>query len=132
MRIAEAAFITSLASAFSVGAPAQGLHALRPVAGWKCMKLNLSEQQSMDPTVHVLERTGPSAQSAVGGWAPITVAVPSPPVSTNGFLQVLRPNGKRLWISDRDVVVWKSLADPSARCVPAYMSNGTIGFDYSK
>ena len=116
----------------SSGAWGQGLRAVKPVPGWQCMKLNLTEQQSMDPSVHVLERRGPSAQSPVGGWAPITVAVPSPAVSNNGFLPVLRPNGQRLWISDRDVVKWASVSDPTARCVPSFMSNGIIGFDYPR
>ena len=50
-------------SFIAIGASAQGLHAVKPLGGWTCMKLNLSQKQSLDPSVHVVVRhTEPQPQ----------------------------------------------------------------------
>lgn len=114
----------------SFGACAQGLHAQRPLDGWTCMKLNLSERQSLDPSVHVPVRSQPAATASQAGWAAMTVAVRDPVHEVNGFIEMLTSNEKHVWIARNDVVEWSSLADPSARCVPSVMSNGKLGFAY--
>ena len=109
---------------------AQGFHAVGPAPGWACMGLNLTEQQSLDPTVHVVVRQQPSESAPVAGWAPITVAIRSPNHPVNGFAEMLRPNGQHVWIPEADLRPWSSKADPTARCVPSIMSNSTYGFSY--
>jgi hypothetical protein len=114
----------------SAGASAQGLHAVKPLSGWACMKLNLSEKQSLDSSVRVPVRADPEAGAAEAGWAAMTVAVRSPLHEVNGFQEMLFPNGSLVWIASKDVVPWSSVADPTARCVPSMMSNGKPGFAY--
>jgi hypothetical protein len=125
--------ITGLVLACSIiatGASAQGLHAVKPLGGWTCMKLNLSEKQSLDPSVHVIVRAGPGADAPEAGWAAMTVAVRLPIRDVNGFEEMLFPNGKRVWIAAKSLSPWSSVADPAARCVPSIMSNGKPGFAY--
>ena len=126
-------FVIGLAALVSV-APAslkaQGFHASRPAQGWRCMMLNLSEQQSLDPTVHVPVFSQPSSSARSVGWAPMTGAIREPGGSVNGFAEMLRPNGQQVWIRKADLRPWRSLADPTAKCVPSVMSNGTYGFAY--
>ena len=117
-------------SLITTGAYAQGLHAVKPLSGWACMKLNLSEQQSLDPSVHVVVRTAPDASAPNAGWAAMTVAIRSPAHDVNGFQEMLFPNGKHVWIASKDLAPWSSVADPAARCVPSMMSNGRPGFAY--
>ena len=83
-------------SFIAIGASAQGLHAVKPLGGWTCMKLNLSQKQSLDPSVHVVVRAGPRADAPELGWAAMTVAVRSPVHKVNGFEELLFPNGKRI------------------------------------
>jgi hypothetical protein len=121
----------ALACSFvAFGAAAQGLHAVKPLTGWACMKLNLSEKQSLDPSVHVPVRDTPDANAPAAGWAAMTVAVRSPTHDVNGFQEMLFPNGKHVWIASKDLTQWSSLADPTARCVPSMLSNGKPGFAY--
>ena len=109
---------------------AQDFHSARPAQGWGCMMLNLTEQQSLDPTVHVPVFSQPSPSARSVGWAPMTVAVRRPGRSVDGFTEMLRPNGQHVWIRETDLRPWKSLADPTAKCVPSIMSNGSYGFAY--
>jgi hypothetical protein len=117
-------------SFIAIGASAQGLHAVKPLSGWTCMKLNLSQKQSLDPSVHVIVRAGPRADAPEAGWAAMTVAVRSPVHEVNGFEEMLFPNGKRVWIASKSLSPWSSVADPTAHCVPSLMSNGKPGFAY--
>ena len=117
-------------SFIAIGASAQGLHAVKPLGGWTCMKLNLSQKQSLDPSVHVVVRAGPRADAPEVGWAAMTVAVRSPVHKVNGFEELLFPNGKLVWIASQSLSPWSSVADPAARCVPSMMSNGKPGFAY--
>jgi hypothetical protein len=114
----------------ATSASAQGLRAVKPLDGWACMKLNLSEQQSLDPSVHISVRAAPNASAAQAGSAAMTVAVRSPAHDVNGYQEMLFPSGKHVWIATKDIVPWSSLSDPSARCVPSMMSNGKPGFAY--
>jgi hypothetical protein len=127
-------FIGGLALAVGLvvatGASAQGLHAVKPLDGWVCMKLNLTAQQSLDPSIHIPVRAAPDPAAAEAGWAAITVAVRSPIHDVNGYQEMLFPNGKHVWIASKNIGRWSSLADPSARCVPSLMSNGKPGFAY--
>jgi hypothetical protein len=130
MRTNLPSVVLALCVAVTTGASAQGLRAVRPLDGWACMKLNLTEQQSLDPSVHVIVRAAPSATAAQAGWAAMTVAVRSPIQEVNGYQEMLFPNGKHTWIATKDIVPWSSLSDPTARCVPSMMSNGKPGFAY--
>jgi hypothetical protein len=106
------------------------LEAVRPLPGYICMDLNLSEAQMMDPSVHVPIMTEPSANSKPLGYAMATVIVASPPHEAGGYLEVLHLDGKRGWIASRYVRPWRNPGTSGHKCIPSLMSNGRIGFAY--
>ena len=100
----------------------------KPLPGYQCMMLNITEQQSMDPTFHVPVRAQPSASAQVVGTAGSVVIVRAPAKPVNGFLEMLFPDGRPVWIASDAVRPYHSLGDPNAKCVPEILSNGRIGF----
>jgi hypothetical protein len=100
----------------------------KPLPGYQCMMLNITEQQSMDPTFHVPVRAQPSASAPVVGTAGSVVIVRAPAKPVNGFLEMLFPDGRQVWIASDAVRPYHSLGDPNAKCVPEILSNGRIGF----
>jgi len=95
--------------------------------GYECMMLNITGPQSMDPNFHVYLKASPSPASATVGWTPAVVIVKEPAVPVNGFLKIIRPNGKKAWIEARMVKPYHAEADPSAKCAPVVLPNGLIG-----
>jgi len=112
------------------GLRAEGVHVVRTLPGYACMMLNLTSQEAVDPGIEVPVRAGPSPDERVVGYAMPVVAVRLPLKPVNGFYAVLFPNGASVWIATNAVRPYHSLGDPSAKCVPAVMSNGLQGFDY--
>ncbi len=111
--------------------PSAAGHAESPgkrIPGYQCMMLNLTEQQSMDPTVHIPVRASPSNSAPAVGWAGAVVIVREPLAPVNGFLQILFPDGRQLWISADMLRPYHSLGNPRAKCVPMTLPNGRIGF----
>jgi len=129
--IATAAALAAL-GILAQPAEAQGIHAVRPLAGYACMMLNLTEQQLMDASARVPARTAPDAASPAVGWAAATVAVRGPFHVVNGFAEALFPSGATVWIESAKLRPYRSDGDPAARCVPSEMSNGKPGFAYPR
>lgn len=115
---------------FASSASADALHVVSHLSGYKCMMLNITAQQAMDPTFHVPVYAQPSQQSKVVGYAALQVAVRDPENVVSGFVQALFPMGSTVWIPRNELTTYHSLGDPTAKCVPAKMSNGRYGFDY--
>ena len=113
--------------ALTSAALAETLRAVSPLPGYKCMVLNLSEQQAKDFNVHVPVRGQPAANAPEVGWAAATVAVRDPPHVVNGFTEALFPTGATVWIASNKL---RPYSDPHAKCVPSLMSNGKPGFAY--
>jgi hypothetical protein len=109
--------------------PAYAATTPRQIPGYACMMLNLTEQQSMDPSVHIPVRSAPSESAPPIGWAGAVVAVREPVAAVNGFVAMLFPTGQQVWISKNDLRPYHSLGDPGARCVPVMLPNGRVGFD---
>jgi hypothetical protein len=124
MHAAAAAALISLLA----GLPATAMTQARPLPGYRCMMLNLTEQQSMDVSVHVPVRVRPSTAAPAVGWAGAVLIVREPATPVNGFLQMLLPDGRQVWIAANMVRPYHSLADPNAQCVPEILPNGRIGF----
>lgn len=114
-------------SLVAVGVPAFAQAPVKRIPGYECMMLNITEQQSMDPAFHVTLRSSPSSSAPEAGWAGSIVIVREPPVSQNGFLSVLKPNGQRAWILADMVKAYHPVADPTAKCMPEVLPNGRIG-----
>lgn len=101
---------------------------VQPLAGYRCMMLNLTEKQSLDPSVHVPVRAEPSKSAPPVGWAGAVVIVREPVTPVNGFVQMLLPDGRQVWIAFDKVRAYHSLGDPNAQCAPEILPNGRIGF----
>ena len=84
-------------------AHAQGLQVVRPLPGYECMALNLSDQQMMTETVPILAQPSPSAAKI--GIASATVIAAEAP-SVGGYQKVLRLDGKPGWISTKFLKPW--------------------------
>lgn len=109
-------------------APKASAAGYKRIPGYRCMMLNLTEQQLASTSTHVAVRSAPSVEAPEVGWAGDVVVVKEPVQPTNGFLQMLFPTGRTVWIAQSDVRPYKSLSDPGATCVPEFLPNGRVGF----
>lgn len=103
-----------------------------PLPGYKCMVLNLTEQQSMDPNTRIPVFDRPAADGHQVGIAAGIVAVKDPSHIVDGFTEALFPTGATVWIKSDVLRPYHSVSDPTARCVPSKMSNGRSGFDFPR
>lgn len=105
-------------------AHAQSIQVVRPVPGFVCKKLNITEREAMSPNgAGVSIRTAPTATAPAAALAPSVLFVRSPEHVVAGFVEVMRLDGQLGWIEQSRVKPF----DPMARCVPSLMSNGRIG-----
>jgi hypothetical protein len=118
--------ITTLAATL-VSGPLHAQTAVRHIEGYRCMMLNITERESMDPNFRVVVRSAPSPGAPEAGWSAAIVIVKEPVVPRNGFLEMLRADGRTAWISATVVKPYRPVADPNARCFPAILSNGRVG-----
>jgi hypothetical protein len=113
----------------SGAATAQGLKVVRPLPGYVCMSLTLTEEQlsheSKLPDVYAT----PSAGSEVVGKVVSPVFVRSPIHQVDGFDEILHLSGRTTWIPAQDLKPWRPMGNPAAKCTPSLMSNGRPGFD---
>lgn len=107
----------------------QGLHAVRPIPGYVCMSVNRTQAEIENPNMTVPTKSEPSSSAPNTGIAPATVFVATPKDLSNGYLRILRLDGKTAWIAQDDVKTWAP-ANPglNLHCTPAMMSNGRPGF----
>jgi len=111
---------------------AEGLHAVRPLPGYVCLKLALSPEQIADPTRGVPIRDIPALSGRIVGWVPSVVVAPASQQPNSGFVQVLFPDGHRGWAQAAALKPWSSEYNPDQRCIPSVMSNGLIAFDFRR
>ena len=109
---------------FSTSVQAQ--NAAKRIPGYRCMMLNITEQQSMDPAFHVSLKSAPSASAPEAGWAGSIVIVHEPVTPENGFLMMLKPNGQTAWIRADEVKAYRPAAEPNTHCIPEVLPNGRI------
>jgi hypothetical protein len=128
LRVPSLALAAISAALLAQNAAAQ--NAPRDLQGYECMALNLSDQQMMDPSVHVPIRSAPSQSAAVTGNAIATVIVYSPEQNERGYIKVLQLNGKTGWVQARYLKPWTNPGGNGQRCYPAILSTGRLGFDY--
>src|SRR5215472_6846558 len=95
---------------------AESVSVVRHIPGYRCMALNLSPTQMMDPSVEVPVYSQPSAASSKVGAAGATVAARDPLVSSNGFVQVLFPSGQTGWIVGSALKSWQPAAGTHGTC----------------
>jgi hypothetical protein len=128
----QVAFVSAVMSCACGAAWAAGPKIVGPLPGYKCMMLNLTGEQFMDPGTHIPFRSQPSDTAEIAGYASAQVAVKEPVHQVNGYVQARFPTGGNVWIKSSSLAPYHSLGDPTARCVPVMMSNGRSGFDYPR
>lgn len=127
-------FTTAFLTLFAISGlvRAEDYHAVRPIAGHICMQFALLPNQVGNPNINVPVRDTPSMSSQVSSLAPSILVAPAPQQPTDGFLQIVLPDGQRGWVPATAVRPWKSPTNPSRRCIPSVMSNGRVGFDFQQ
>ena len=109
-------------------AQAEHLKAVKPLDGYACMDLNLTEAQLRDNSVTVPILSGPSPDAPWGGNASAIVIVRAPLHVVNGYAEILKLDGQPGWIAADKLKPYASVSNPNAHCTPSVMSNGRPGF----
>lgn len=112
-------------------AHAAGLTDVRPLPGYACAQLDLTNAQLTDPKIGVPIRGTPSRQAPIVSYAGNTLIVQEPAQPTAGFVRMLRVTGQTGWIEAKFLRPWFNQYDPTAQCVPSMMSDGKPGFGYT-
>lgn len=129
MRIAKSVFLTlGMLVAVSVPVQAQYLTAIKPLAGYACMRLNLPREQLLSPDLDVPVYQEPSTSSPRLGKAAAALIVRSPMIVRDGFAEMLFLDGRVGWVSASVLGPYATPSNPNARCTPSMMSNGRPGF----
>jgi hypothetical protein len=118
----------TIAASLAQATRADPVYVVRPLDGYVCMNLNLSEAQLLDfkgPRIPIL--VAPRPDAAVGTLAAAVVFAKSPPHVVNGYTEVLQLTGKPGWIETSKIVPYHSASNPYAHCTPSLMSNGRLG-----
>jgi hypothetical protein len=116
-------------AAAGVTASAQSLQAVRPLAGYVCMRLNVPRNQIVSRDLNIPVYAEPSQSSEKVGQASAALIVRSPLHVESGFAEILFPDGRRAWIQKTLLRPYATPEAPEAHCTPAIMSNGRIGFE---
>jgi hypothetical protein len=66
----------------------------------------------------------------VTGNAVATVIAASPLVDDQGYVKILKLDGKIGWVQAEFLKPWVNPGANGQRCYPAILPNGRIGFDY--
>lgn len=111
-------------------ANAQGLRAVRPIPGYSCMALNLTERQMFDYNALPPVMLEPSPTSQKIGVASAVVMTVDPVRVQNGYIAMMMPNGRQGWVQADKLKPYRSASNPPARCVPSIMSNGKPGLAF--
>ena len=105
---------------------------IRHLAGYQCMALSLSQSEMMNPSFVVPVLSEPSGNAPRLGVAGAVVAARYPTLKKNGFVEVLFPTGRTAWIVARFLKAWSPALGTNGTCSPALLSNGRLGFDYTR
>lgn len=117
------------AAALAPLAHAQDVHVVKTLDGYACKSIAASEQQQRDTTwIGVPILIQPVASAQRGTVAAATVIAREPAHIVNGYAEVLQLTGQPGWIEADKIIPYRSRSNPFARCTPAVLSNGRIGF----
>ena len=124
---------SSLAMMFNPSA--QGLEAVKPIDGYKCMSLkvgalNVTQEDLFRGNGLPAVYAKPSEKSEQLGTNGKTIIVAWPLKEANGFVEILRLNGQRGWISEKVIKPYATANGSPGTCVPSIMSDGKIGFKF--
>ena len=106
---------------------AQDCTPVRPVktlSGWQCMSLASIYGPEGTNAPRVLVYDGPAPGAPRVGTGAGVIIVPSRLRPANGRVEMLWPNGRKVWIQADELAPWHSLSNPNAVCHPTLLSNG--------
>ena len=109
---------------------ANAVNVSRPIPGYICMSLNITDAQAHDFSFQVPFHSEPNPGSSTIGAVTASVAVRSPLHEVNGFIEALTLTGRVGWVPARFLKAHSSPLDPTARCVPVVLPDGRLGFAY--
>ena len=120
---------TRLIFTFAIIMSAVPAWADKPLPGYQCLSMNATPSQASNPNFMLTVRQGPSDQAPVMGTAGDLLIASNPVIQQNGYIQIIRPDGKPGWILASSAKPWHS-ANPAsnARCYPEILDNGRVGF----
>ncbi len=127
-----------LGLAATLGLLGIGAEAVAAPPGWLdlphyvCMQMTLTPEQAKDITSRVPLYAGPSRSTQIVAYANMTMAVREPEQPTNGLVEVLFTNGKKLWMEADILEPYHSLTMPNTRCLPGKAPDGLIDFYYTQ
>lgn len=110
---------------------AQGLKAVRPLDGYSCMVPNLTEYQMTHDLNGPAIRQQPAMTAPSIGQVASQVIVFNPILVENGYTKVLTLYGQPGWVLSNELKPYRSVSQPSSRCIPSLMSNGRPGFAFT-
>jgi hypothetical protein len=119
-----------IAGSFSLAghvADAQGVRASQQLPGYTCMSLALDPGQIRSFASLPPIKDAPRDDARTIGVASSVVFARTSERLVNGWTEVIMPNRKRGWVNAGYLRPYHSASNPSARCVPSIMSNGSIG-----
>jgi len=121
------AAVTLVAS--TSGLHAQGRHAVSTLSPpYACVQLNFPPGYLYEhPNVEVPVRAEPSMSARVLYTAPQVMVARWPQQAKNGFIQIVHTMETDGWVEARYIAPWSNPYAPAARCVPAIMSDGSVG-----
>lgn len=104
-------------------AHAQGIQAVQPIPGFQCLAV-------ANPDVPPPVLQSPSATAPHVGMASAVIIAAQPVQGMNGYVKVMHLDGRQGWIEAGQLRPWHSVANPTATCTPAIMSDGKPGFRF--
>ncbi|MEN3177331.1 hypothetical protein ABDK75_15240 [Gluconobacter sp. OJA] len=119
-----------LAASYSFSASASPIKPVSPLAGYKCLTLNATDAQMMDPNFSIPFRESPSDQAAVVAPATTLVPVNTAVQPVNGYYQTVNLARKTMWISAKWLQPYANV-HPGRTCTPYVMTNGSVGFVFA-
>lgn len=117
-------FVLAALALTATSAYAGGPTVVRPLAGYVCTRLAVTEQQVLDPHgtgIWILAE--PRADAPRTTAAPSVVFARNPMHTVNGFVEVVQITGRPGWIAANKIQPYEK----TLSCVPSLMSNGLIG-----
>jgi hypothetical protein len=107
--------------------PAEAYVVGKPIDGFQCMSLTLSpEQQFNGPMPSVF--AAPTEESKKLGTTGGIVYVAWPLNNVNGFVEMMRYNGEKAWISAKVLKPYEYPVGLPGSCILSQRPNGTIEF----
>lgn len=123
-------FFVAISAFYSNQTEAASPKPVSPLAGYKCLVLNATDDQMMDPNFSIPFRASPSDNAPVVAPATTLVPVNTEVKPVNGYYQTINLAQKPMWISGKWLQSYGNV-HPGRVCTPYIMTDGNVGFMFS-